>query len=450
MKINFEKIARYAILLVVAVLTIGASLLPEVAAMTLSGEAGVILGATSSSTLVRGADTYEAANDVSHGHLKRDISEKVTHIKPDQYPIDTLIRKYGENEKASNIKVEFEEVQYRQHEAALTAAFTATGGSAQGDKYVDITVDNTNMFKQGETLIVPSVQVSGRDLILRIDEIKDSNTLNVVALNTAGNVVPSIADEAKVYRSGDGHTELAAQADSIVIYPGQNFNYCQRFLCQIEESYIRKNTPAYSKYGRQQQNMLSLYDFRTGMEKSHLFGVKAMVPSLKNNQEPVYYAEGVYSSMQQDLNYSLTTGITWATISDWAKDLFSNDAGSSDRFLYGGKNLINRFSKIDNIVKQLEAKETEFVGGLKMKYFETPFGNVYLYHHKLFDLMGKPNEGVVLDMTNIRKRTYSSMETRPLKLRESGVKNVDAVLIEEIACLEIRYADTHARVRATA
>jgi hypothetical protein len=83
---------------------------------------------------------------------------------------------------------------------------------------------------------------------------------------------------------------------------------------------------------------------------------------------------------------------------------------------------------------------------VKMNRVETSFGTIYIKKHELFNQQGLTNNGMFLDLMNIRKRVFQPMKTEKLKLAEAGTRYVDASLISEICCLEKRYEATHGMI----
>ena len=394
-------------------------------------------------------DTARPRSATDPGHLIDDVSQVVTMIKPDDFSLDTLLRSMESTEKAKNIEVFFEEVEFRGHEDQVTAAFTASGGSALSDKFVNLTVGNPSLWVKGETIYVPSQLVSGKPLALRVDSINSDNTLKVTAINTTDNVVPSIADDTVIFRAATVYGELRAKAENKTLIPGNRSNYCQRHMGQVEEGFIRSLIDTKTGYNVQDQNFIRMYDMRTEMEKASIFGQKAKVWSQDEN-EYVYYAEGIYHQLEKQLEWTTAGGITNNTWIDWTKTIFADNSGAEDRVLFAGKDLMATILKIPAVEKQLDAGRVELVPGMKIMKVETSFGPLYLKHHKLFDNQGHKDDGMVVDLTNIKRRVFLPLNQRKLGLREAGISNVNATLIEEIFCLETRYLDTHARIKKTA
>lgn len=452
---NFVKGAFLMLLFAVSALSVVAMVMPDLAdaifAFVGLSSGGFSMAATTIMTTNTRATTDAARprSATDPGHLDEDVSKFVTMIQPDDFALDTLIREAGQSEKATDLIVHFEEVEFRGHEDQVSAAFTASGGSALSDKFIDLTVANPNLWVKGETVYVPSILVAGKPLMLRVDTVNANNTLKVTAINTANNVVPTIANNTVIYRNGTAYGELRAKAENKTLIPGNRFNYCQRHMAQVEEGYIRGMLDTKSGYSFKDQNFIRMYDFRTEIAKASYFGQKAKVFSQEENED-VYYAEGIYHQLTKQLDWTTAGGITNNMWIDWCNAIFADNSGASDRYVMAGRNLIAAISKIPDVQKQLDGKETTIVAGVKLSKIETLFGELYIKHDKVFDVMGHRDDGVVLDLTQIRKRPFMELNSRELDFRTSGVSNKNATLIEEIMCFETRYLATHARIKRTA
>jgi len=165
--------------------------------------------------------------------------------------------------------------------------------------------------------------------------------------------------------------------------------------------------------------------------------------------EDVLYQEGIFHQLTKELEYTTAGGITNALWNSWCNTLFADNNGSTDRYLFAGRNLIEAISNIPAVEKQLDAKQVEVVAGVKLSKVDTMFGTIYIKHDKVFNVMGHDNEGIVLDLEYIIKRPFMPLTSRELDLRKSGQSNVNATFIEEMCCLETRHLDTHARIVLT-
>ena len=84
---------------------------------------------------------------------------------------------------------------------------------------------------------------------------------------------------------------------------------------------------------------------------------------------------------------------------------------------------------------------------LKFKSWETDFGEILAMHDELFDMNGMSDRAFALDPEFLTKKTHLSWSRNILDLKKAGVRNTDAVVIQEISCLYLRYANAHARLQ---
>ena len=453
-KLNtFIKNIAYALLVVVCAFSVTSFLFPEVteSLLALAGLGGSGIGGASMATTVMATNTRASTvaarpkTTTDPGHLAEDVSKFVTMIMPDDFALDTLLREANQSEKATDLIVNFEEVEFRAHQDQIGAAYTGVSAA-----YADITVDNPNLWVKGESIYIPTVNALGnKPLNLRIDSINPNGTLKVTAINTASNFVPTIANDTVIYRGPTAHGEKKARAENKSLIPANRFNYCQRFMAQVDEGFIRGMLDTKSGYSFKDQNFIRMYDFRTELAKAGYFGQKFITPSTEEG-ENIYYTEGIFHQLTKQLDWTAAGGITNNMWIDWCNALFADNAGAKDRYVMAGRNLIAAISKIPDVQKQLDGKETTVVAGVKLSKIETLFGELYIKHDKIFDIMGHADDGIVMDLTQIRKRPFLPLTSRQLKLREAGIENTNATLIEEIMCLETRYLGTHARIKKTA
>lgn len=421
-----------------------------------SGSGGTVMAmAIVSGTGGSGADTRESAKTLKPdsaekpGHLANEVSKLVTIMAPDEAPIDTLLRQVDSEENTDDIQVNFEEVEIRGRQLTINGEFTAAGTTTDADKYVTLTFDSTANVVPGEVLMTRTVNgANSKPLQIRVDSKISSTQLKAYPLNVANDAMPTIADDTVFYRIAPAAGEMAAQAPGVSQYPDMRYNWCQRYTAQVEETFIRKKVKANSSWDFNDQNYLRMYDMKNSLESSSLFGQMSKKWSAEEG-EWIYTQEGIFYQLDQELEYagSDLTNSKWI---DWTKAIFADNAGSDERYLWAGSSLMAEILKIPSVEKQQEAMNVEVIAGVRLHKVETSFGILYVKFHKMFDQMGHADEGLVLDMNNIKRRTFQSLKSEKLKLKEAGVRNVDAQFISEISCLETRYLDTHRRIVKTA
>lgn len=406
-----------------------------------AGTVGVMLGTT-----VSGPITVNATSAANSTHYERSVSDIVTFKKPAATPLDTLIRKVGKKQKARAFKAEWQEVAVRGTEDTITSGFTAAGNST--DESVDLDVTNTEIWNVGDTGTVPTV--NGGDAtpfvfyVTAVDT--DADTITITGVNGSdssgeGKRVPTIGT-VNIYRLGPASTELNAQITEKFQVPVNDYNYCQTFQAQLSEGILESKHRAESGYNYNDKKMLALYDYRTQMEKSHLFGNRRYKSI---GGEDFYFAGGAINKISNALTFGTGSGamdIDADDIIDICENVFAPNEGSEERYLFAGKKLISAIDKIDIANRRIEAKETEIVVGMKVKTLISSHGLLHIVPNKNLDAVGDwYNKGIILDMDNVIKQELEEMTVTQLELNKSGSKKVaKAFRLDETACLQFRYA----------
>ena len=62
-------------------------------------------------------------------------------------------------------------------------------------------------------------------------------------------------------------------------------------------------------------------------------------------------------------------------------------------------------------------------------------------------LVGMSDCGFAMDPEYLSKKTHVSWARNVLDLQKAGIRRTDAVVIQEVSCLYLRYAKAHARMR---
>jgi len=388
------------------------------------------------------------------------ISKKVTQMKPAATPLDTIMRQIPNQVDCKSFVSEYYAVDSRPFADTVHTAYTKSG---DGHLVTDLKVNNISMWSADDTVMVEGITgVDGLDLVCFIIS-KDISaaTIKIQPLNgTAGSgttagemIIPAtIPATTKLTRCGACKHELDAQTSPYAIIPVTADNYLQIFMAQVEESTFQKIHLKEVDWGFSDYEAQNIYDMRATMEFSFIFGVKAKFSDNTNAKER-YTTGGATRYITKSLEYG-TGGadrtIDNVTFVDWNQSIFQGNSGSDTRLLFGGDGLMANLMKVDTVLKQIEAKSTEVVYGIRFNKIETNHGVLLFKRHPLLALAGWSERGIVLDLNYIEKHTFKPMATRKLSLKESGQRNVDAVVIEETTGLILRYPDTHAIIKPKA
>lgn len=262
--------------------------------------------------------------------------------------------------------------------------------------------------------------------------------------------VPAIAAGTKLIRMGKSCGELDVQTGRFNNLPTSELQYCQNFMAQIEQSTLDKIANKEVNWGFSDLEEDSIYDMRLAMENSFLFGDMNMIKHTTKDGMAQWFTKGIWWQAGKNIEVGQTVdGVTTITdndLVDISRDLFvGTGIGNKRKVLLCGSDFLAALSKIDS--DKFRLKDTVEVWNLKFKSWETDFGEILAMHDELFDMNGMSDCAFALDPEFLTKKTHLSWSRNILDLKKAGVRNTDAVVIQEISCLYLRYAKAHARLR---
>lgn len=455
MRKQVNKIAIHAlraVLLAVMILPVVATIAPGIAEPVIAflglGGSGALLA----SVPVAGTPTYEQRVDNAPDVVERDISKVVTEIKPDDYPLDTMLRNIRNAETAKNVKVEYDTVKYRERLATVTVTFTASVTPADNES-VDLTVGTTDVkiFGVDDTIIIQTINGSdSKPLRLHVSTVnRSAGTITVSALNGAGSEglqVPTIASTTKLYRMGTAKDELASITDIVTQLPTQDYNYTQIHMCFLEQSQVDALVNNYSGYSHKDKMLQEVYNMRSSLEATNIFGYRKKFIDPVDGSKVKYHADGVVNKITQTKDYDNSdaeTPITIANVLDLLEQTFSSNAGSERRLLLAGKKVLTGLQKIP-VSREIGSMEVNVQHGVKVRTLESNYGLLDIKHSKMLDQMGWEEKAIVLDLDQVRKHDLESMKVDDLDPDKSGTRRVkNAKRILENSCITLRYPETH-------
>lgn len=438
----------FGLFAVMAILSIFSSVLAVGATVTCA-----IVGAPISD----GAVTMEGVRAGSADLDMNYVSKLITEMKPAATPLDTLMRNIRKQTTIKSMVSEYYAVDSRPLYDTVKTAYTKAG---DGNASINLAVNNVSMWSADDTLMIDGqVGVDNKSLIcFVISKNVGNNTILIQPLNgtdganTTANsrIFPAtISVNTLLTRLGPAKNELDAQTSPYAIVPVKAQNYLQIFMAQVEEGTYQRIHDKEVDWNFSDYEAQNIYDMKSVMEYSYLFGYKHLFTDLGDAGKQRYTTGGITRFITKGLEYG--TGGTDRSIDnytfvDWAKEIFTGNSGADTRILFGGNGLMANLSKVDTVIKQIEAQKTEVLYGITFNAIETNFGKLLFKRHSLFDLCGWGDNGIVLDLNNIERQVFAgrTLSARKLDLRAAGIRNVDAVVIEEASGVITRYPDTHA------
>ncbi len=389
--------------------------------------------------------TTGATRELSPELLEKDIYEKVIKVRPGNTPIDTITRKAKRRKCKSQI-TEFYSMGVMPTNSTLK---TAVAQNTSQNALTTIDITDANFFDVNDTILVPSVEISeanGGYLMLYVQKKTDDGKFVVLAANTTQNRMPAIPQGAELVRMGFAGAEKDAQCPAMQGLPTKSRNYCQVFEKQVEESEFQKLTSKEVEWNMTDVEEQAVYDYKRAVEFSLLFGsMSEIFDSLK--KETVYTTQGMWWQAENEFEYQKNGSFDNTTLSALSKEVFSGNNGSDRRFLFAGADLIEKLQNLE--VTRTINDENEYVKlGMTFSSIVTKFGRLEVIHAEVFDQMGLPGNGFVLDPANIQRNEFKPFTRTILDLKKSGQRNVNAVFMQEVCCVNLYNPSTHCRIVA--
>lgn len=410
--------------------------------------------------------TMEAGQRAVDELYLTDVDKRITRIRPMATPIDQISR-YAKTVKVNSMEVKYYAVGAKPIKTQLkTAVVKQTGGTS-----AKIEVEDAAMFDEDDTIRVVGVKgfeggdptkPSKEDLVLYVVGADDTTGYpTVIAVNglssgagaTEGGYtyLPDIPAGTKLVRMGKACGEVDAQTAVFSNIPTPEVQYCQNFMMQIEVSTFDKIAAKEVDWTFTDLEEDGVYDMRMGQEITYLFGKRGKAKNQRKKQT-IWFTGGIWWMPEKDITVGVKNATTGAVeisddeLVDIAKSLFTGTGvGNKRKILFAGSNMLAAFSKIKS--EKFRLKESVENWNLKFKSFDTDFGEVLLMHHELLDQCGQENEGFAIDPAFLTKYTYINWDRNELDLKSAGIRNTDAVVLQEVCCLALRYKKAHARLK---
>lgn len=460
------RLIGHVMLLLLAFVT-GASGQVMMAEATDLPDAGNTTGGAAATDATAGIATETQGRDEGdEDFYMNEIDKRVTKIRPMSTPVDQISR-YAKSSKSGSFIVKYYSIGTRPTSCVTNADLEemTTGAS------VPLPVDDVNMFTLDDTIRVVGVSAVTNsknaeytdsdtgvpDLVLWVCG-KDSSNLPLVcavngSLDSSGQpiLIPAIPSGTTLIRMGKACGELDVQTGRFNNLPTAQEQYCQNFMMQIEQSTFDKLAKKEVNWNFSDMEEAAIYEMRIGMENTFLFGDRRCIQHSAKEGMNTWFTGGIYWMAGKDLDIGSLDDdgepvITDDDLVDFARELFvGTGVGNKRKLLFCGSELMAAFSKIKS--EKYRLKDNVEIWNLKFKSWDTDFGEILTVYHELFDENGMSDQGFVLDPEYLAKKTHVSWGRNVLDLKKAGIRRTDAVVLQEVSCLYLRYAKAHARVQ---
>ncbi len=384
--------------------------------------------------------------------LKNDIDQRLTKLRPMSTPIDQISR-FTQARPVNSMKVGYYALAMRDFEARTTANFMEFAINDE-EQEISLKVSKPSAFDVSETVMIGGIDDhEGAPMIFYVMSIDRAKmTINLRPINpfvdpdSGKPKVPRIDKNSVVMRMGRAAGELDVQTGQYETLPEKKENYCQIFKTQIEQSTLLTRSNKEVGWTMSDQEEVAIYDMRLGMERSFLFGHKAVFTDPAKKCE-VYLTGGIWGQAGKEATYAADTisAKEWTEI--MAKAFTGHNSGKR-KVLVGGTKLIERLSLLtaESTQRVMMSEQKVSIWGMDFSEMVTKFGTLYVIHSEVLDSCGHTDDGIIIDPEYLTKYVHTPFKAETLDLRTSGQRNTEAVVMTEISCLVLRHPQAHCRI----
>ncbi len=379
--------------------------------------------------------TTELVDEARPGLLVNTIDNAVVKIRPMATPLDQISR-MGHVRTVDSMEVEYYSVDTRPDKAVIRSISEIEGGSPDNPLML-MKTDRDDLFEVSETFMLETEEKERR---VGYVVARSADGLTVIIEDVDPRELPS---GLTIVRMGRAATQLDVQTPQFGVLPTKRTNQCQIFKMQIEQSTALRRSHKEVGWDFTDQQEAAVYDMRLGMEKQFLFGRKLKYyDHIKG--ETVLLTGGIWEQAGKTIEVDLGAFNSSAVV-DMLRDAFTENSGSRRKVLIAGSELVAALNKIES-TRVITAQDQVTRWGIDFTELQSKFGRLYVVFSDVFDAMGHPADGIIVDPEYIQKHVFTPFSAERLDLRGSGQRNTEALVLTECSCLTLRYPDAHARI----
>lgn len=388
--------------------------------------------------------TTQISAQVSPTLLRSEIDERIIKIRPSSTPLDQISRMAGAR-KAGSMKVEYYSVDLKPGSAHTQGALQAR--AITKDDTIEITIDTKSVLSVSDTVLFPTIRNTAGEPIVGYVFNVDSKKVTMLPVNIEFNEdgefnFPAIADKTLLVRMGRAAGELDVQTPQFATLPTKEYNLCQIFKAQIEESMLQRLSDKEVGWTFSDQEEVAILDMRMCMERTFLFGNKRIIKL--NDGSDILLTGGIWNQTEKEFAYNKDT-LDSRMLINMMRKAFSDSNGSTRKVLLAGSGLIERLNSLEHN-RVLSGNERVTKWGVDFDYVVSKFGSLYVARCEVFDLCGMEDYGMIVDPEYITKYSHVPFSAERISFHKQGVRNTEAVVLTEASCLVLRYPNAHMRI----
>lgn len=416
------------------------------------GVGSVVAGGTVTQQDATGGSTYSETTEYLD---MRDVERQVEIYKPYQTPLLTILSTKAKGDPVESWEAKYYAVDARGMKTTISSASAINSG------VTTLAVADGSLFTKYNTVFIPALSGAtkvnaGVFLVGMVVGFPASNQISVKLLNPAAELAAADFADKVIYRGGSAHNEVAASTTPWGIIPDTDYNYVQIFMEQVEQSEYQKLMKKEADWGFSDLKRMAIEDFKIQRERTFLAGLRSATNVTVDGQTKRFYTcGGILNDTAIPVNSSFDLSNFEASpnlLVPVLKEAFTGNNGSKTRWMLLGADFTESMEKANFTDKEIKAKETEVVAGLKVTKIVSTFGELNLLYYEQLDLLGMEKSALIIDPANIHVKDLKGkgFNVRPIDYKSSGIAAVDAAVIEQASTLLIKNKSTHLVINAQA
>lgn len=379
--------------------------------------------------IIKGAANLGPASDQTLGYagttavIVREVGSEVYFLDPSANPFTLLTDRSG--------SAGIDNPRFEWYEKALRPKATqVNNGGGYTDADVVFTVDNGNVFRINDVIMVPR---TGEVMVVTA---QTSTSVTTGARSHGTPAAAALLDNDDIFVIGSANAEGADVGIPDEWQETHVWNLAQIFRTPFGASRTRSATKTYTGSGsraslRAESGKMHAID----IERAYLYGVRAEVGS-----GPSTLARTTGGFLE--FCTSNVLDLSGATLSEpdmegWLEDVFQHTAASDSRTLFSASAVISAFDMIG--IDKLRIDPSDKTYGLAITQYKTAHGVLNLVKHRLLEngagATGWGSWGLAVDLSRVKDRVFQSTQLKVDRQSPGRDGWIDEYLTESGPCI---------------
>lgn len=312
----------------------------------------------------------------------RDVANFTSDERPKNWR-EMILYLYGRSEQKAPLnaimtgmrKQNTDDPEFNWFEKLSPARYTAVNYSTgYASTATTLAVDSSAAFRAHDL-----VRNARTDEVMRVTTDPASSTAIVVARGW-GSTAAAISDNDNLFVVGTAIAEGAGARSGLYKDPTKVYNYTQIFRYPLKLTNTAKATRQRTGAAYAQMKHEALDMHTIDMERAMIWGARK---EDLTGDEPKRSTGGILSFLSTNVSSASGGALTFSALMEFCRDLFKY--GSHEKLCFCGNQFLNVVAQMAEARGTINLEAGAKVYGIALQRFITPFGEIYLKNHPLFN-----------------------------------------------------------------